>query len=217
MLAIFFIRKIGGAVVSLHALTLPVEKFIMHSIVMFMIFLFVGTGIFGAFFLLLLIVADLIPQAMTVSPKCGIYISANMRLVVFSLLLNALVTSIHNTSQDKPIWRRVKLVRTPFFKQFLEDISPFVEPLKPLFWISGDVCPGFKSQAGSLACFLACMIPKYTSGATPADSMEVSMAAEYFMGTLRVIQIQFCSKKFGLSKKNKKKSISQYFTFQMFS
>ena len=35
-------------------------------------------------------------------------------------------------------------------------------PLIPLFWASGDVCPGFQSQVGSLVCFL-------TSRATPAD------------------------------------------------
>ena len=30
-------------------------------------------------------------------------------------------------------------------------------PLIPLFWISGDVCPGFQSQGGSLfACFVLC-------------------------------------------------------------
>ena len=38
-----------------------------------------------------------------------------------------------------------------FFK-FLEDISPFCEPLIPLFLTSGDVCPGFQSQSGPLAC-----------------------------------------------------------------
>ena len=30
-----------------------------------------------------------------------------------------------------------------FFLKFLEDINPFVGPLIPLFWTSGDVCPGF--------------------------------------------------------------------------
>ena len=76
------------------------------------IFMVAGTGIFGAFFLLLLIVADLIPQAMTAIPKCGIYITCNMLLVVFSLLFNTLVTSIHNTIEDKPMWRCVRPVST---------------------------------------------------------------------------------------------------------
>ena len=31
---------------------------------------------------------------------------------------------------------------------FLEDISPFVGPLIPLFWTSGDVCPGSERQGG---------------------------------------------------------------------
>ena len=35
-----------------------------------------------------------------------------------------------------------------FFIKFLEDISPFYGPLMPLFWTSGDVCPGFQSQNG---------------------------------------------------------------------
>ena len=48
-----------------------------------------------------------------------------------------------------------------FFFIFLEDISPFCGPLVPLFWTSGDICPGFQSQGGSLACFLACGIPSY--------------------------------------------------------
>ena len=52
-------------------------------------------------------------------------------------------------------------------------------PLIPPFGISGDVCPGFQSQGGSLfAHFLAWVITRFTSGATPADCIEVSMAAE---------------------------------------
>ena len=31
----------------------------------------------------------------------------------------------------------------------------FVGPLIPLFWTSGDVCPGYQSQGGSLACVLS--------------------------------------------------------------
>ena len=53
-------------------------------------------------------------------------------------------------------------------------------PLIPLFWTSGDVWPGFQSQGGSLVCFLTCVI---TFGATPADSIEVSMAAKPFKST----------------------------------
>ena len=38
----------------------------------------------------------------------------------------------------------------------------------PCFGTSGDVCPGLQSQGGSLACFLACMILTFATGATPA-------------------------------------------------
>ena len=33
----------------------------------------------------------------------------------------------------------------------------FVGPLIPLFWTSGDVCPGFQSQGGFLTCELSRM------------------------------------------------------------
>ena len=53
----------------------------------------------------------------------------------------------------------------------------FVRPLIPLFWTFGDVCPGFQSQDGFLACngFL-----RFTSGAAPADLFSASMVAELF-------------------------------------
>ena len=54
-----------------------------------------------------------------------------------------------------------------------------MDPLIPLFWTSGDTCPGFQSLGGSLfVCFLTCVILRFTSGATPADCTEVSMATE---------------------------------------
>ena len=56
-------------------------------------------------------------------------------------------------------------------------------PLIPLFWTIGDVCSGFQSQGGSLACFLTCVIPTFTSGMTPADCIEVSKAARPFRST----------------------------------
>ena len=50
----------------------------------------------------------------------------------------------------------------------------FVGPLIPLFWTSGDVCPGFQSQA----CFLACtLFFRFTCAATPADLLKAGMAA----------------------------------------
>ena len=35
-----------------------------------------------------------------------------------------------------------------FFLKFLADTGPFLGPLVPLFWISGDVSSGFQSQSG---------------------------------------------------------------------
>ena len=58
-------------------------------------------------------------------------------------------------------------------------------PLIPLFWTPGDVWPGFQCPGGSLACFVACVILRFTSGATHADRMEVSMTAEPFRFTYR--------------------------------
>ena len=42
-----------------------------------------------------------------------------------------------------------------FFKKFLADTCPFLGPLVPLFWISGDVSSGFQSQSGF------CLIPYF--------------------------------------------------------
>ena len=44
--------------------------------------------------------------------------------------------------------------RTFLFKTFLGTHVLFVGPLIPLFWTSGDICSGFQSQGGSLACML---------------------------------------------------------------
>ena len=49
-------------------------------------------------------------------------------------------------------------------------------PLIPLFLTSGDDCPGFQTQSGSLAYFLTCVILGFTSDVTPADCIEVSTA-----------------------------------------
>ena len=54
-----------------------------------------------------------------------------------------------------------------------------VEPLIPLFWTSGDICPGFQS----IVCFFTYVILRFTSGVTPADCIEVSMAAKLFWST----------------------------------
>ena len=54
----------------------------------------------------------------------------------------------------------------------------------PLFCTSGDICPGFQSQAG-FPCLYA-LLPvcnrflRFTSGATPYDLLVASMAAKPF-------------------------------------
>ena len=52
----------------------------------------------------------------------------------------------------------------------------------PLFWTSGDVCPGFHGWIPSLdASFPVCNgFLRFTTGATPADLLVVSMEAEPF-------------------------------------
>ena len=68
------------------------------------------------------------------------------------------------------------------FKNF-EDISPFRgatdNTVLDFWWY----CPQFQSQGGSLACFLTCVILRFTSAVTPADCIEVSMTAEPFWST----------------------------------
>ena len=44
-----------------------------------------------------------------------------------------------------------------FFFNFCRTRVLFVGPLIPLFWTSGDVCPGFQSQGGFLTCTLSCL------------------------------------------------------------
>ena len=61
-------------------------------------------------------------------------------------------------------------------------MSPFLGPLITLFWPSGDFCPRFQSRL--LALSPACnRILRFTSGATPADLLGASMAAESFSST----------------------------------
>ena len=59
----------------------------------------------------------------------------------------------------------------------------FMGQLIPLSSTSGDICPGFQSQDGSLVCVFACLILRFISGATPADCVEVSMVAKPFHST----------------------------------
>ena len=52
-------------------------------------------------------------------------------------------------------------------------------PLIPLFWTSGDVCPGLQNQGDPFCGFLpACnRFLRFTSGSTPANLLVASMAA----------------------------------------
>ena len=72
-----------------------------------------------------------------------------------------------------------------FLKKIWRTFILFVGPLMPLFWTSGDVSSGFQSQSGF------CLIRtwrrrtssitrslRFTSGATPANLLAASMAAE---------------------------------------
>ena len=62
-----------------------------------------------------------------------------------------------------------------FFLKFLVVTCPFLGPLVPLFWISGDVSSGFQSQSGFCLiryfCGGKCNVhsPRFTSGVTLAD------------------------------------------------
>ena len=61
---------------------------------------------------------------------------------------------------------------------------PFVGPLIPLFWTSGDDCPGFQSQGEFLhLCSLSPVcngFPRFTCGVTPVDILTASMAVKPF-------------------------------------
>ena len=71
---------------------------------------FSAIGIFGAFFLLLLIVSDVIPQALTSIPVYGVYLLINMTLVVLAMFFNALVSSLHDRPEQKEIPQCLKWV-----------------------------------------------------------------------------------------------------------
>ena len=64
-------------------------------------------------------------------------------------------------------------------------MSPFVGPLIPLFWTSGDVSSGFQSQSGFCliqawqrhTCYVTHSL-SFISGATPVNLLAASMGAE---------------------------------------
>ena len=62
--------------------------------------------------------------------------------------------------------------------------SPFVGPLIPLFWTFGDVSSGFQSQSEQTYFMHILHVLRFTSGATPADVLATTMAAEPFSSTV---------------------------------
>ena len=71
-----------------------------------------------------------------------------------------------------------------FLKKYLEDISPLVGLLIPLFWTSGDVCPGFQSL-GSVPCLHVSLpaqnrLLRFTCGVTPVELLVASIRTKPF-------------------------------------
>ncbi len=62
-----------------------------------------GIGIFGAFFLLLVIVADTIPPAATQVPLIGIYHLSNMALCIMGIFLSSAVVKACEMEGRKPV------------------------------------------------------------------------------------------------------------------
>ena len=89
---------------------------------------------------------------------------------------NEIFSRLHTVARSENFFDD-KMVQCVFLKKNLWDISSFrgatVTPV-------GDVCPGFQSAGESLACFLACVILRFTSGMTPADCIEASMEPSLF-------------------------------------
>ena len=67
-------------------------------------------GIFGAFFLLLLIVADAIPQALVRIPIFGLYLFSNMALVVAAMFFSTFTTNLYTWPDSKPMATRMREV-----------------------------------------------------------------------------------------------------------
>ena len=75
------------------------------------------------------------------------------------------------------VWKQNKT----FYMFFTDTFTcPILEPMVPLFWISGDVSSRFQS----LICFCEgtgkVHSMRSTSGATPADHLTTSIAASHF-------------------------------------
>ncbi len=65
--------------------------------------LFSGIGIFGAFFVLLLIVSDTVPPSAQSIPLVGLYHIGNMALVVMAMFLSSLVAKLQDMDERKKL------------------------------------------------------------------------------------------------------------------
>ena len=75
-------------------------------------------GIFGAFFLLLLIVADVIPQSLTSIPVFGRYLLANMILVVLAMFFSTIATSLYRYPDSAPMLKCLERVSIVVLRLF---------------------------------------------------------------------------------------------------
>ena len=75
-----------------------------------------GIGIFSAFFLLLVIVADTIPPASTTVPLIGIYHLSNMALCITGIFLSSLVVKAYEMDGKTPVPDYLRLVGSVFKK-----------------------------------------------------------------------------------------------------
>ena len=87
-----------------------------------------------------------------------------------------------------------------FFLKFLADTCPFLGPLIPLFWISGDVSSGFQSQSGLPYSHCGCKYnvhsPRSTSSATLADLLAAGtqpVLSPHTVAKVRLLGFELCS------------------------
>ena len=88
------------------------------------------------------------------------------------------------TNREGKRWLLKAAIFCFFFKNKCLELSFFVGPLIPLFWTSGDICPGFQDQGGFP--HLHASSPanngfcRFTSGVTPGTFLVGSMALSHF-------------------------------------
>ena len=70
-----------------------------------------------------------------------------------------------------------------FLQIFWRTSFLFLERLMPLFWTSGEICPGFQFLDGFPACILLCPYAMDSSGVTPADILMANCSTYVCMYT----------------------------------